>query len=852
MTPRRGNMSEGVSNMKTYQFSMPGGRWRSIIIVVLCIAMLVMLCTPYFTYGDVASNYASADGDDKILYGKTWVISGAEEGTDGYQKIAISADGKNSTLYTTNILRVNQNKAIAAFDAALANYNEIAGYVEKCDALKQQCKAEYDALVASTNAFADELKADMAANPAAVVEVVADAAYTETALSTDFNTVRKTVKDKLIAELTPAEAAADERQVDIDAANKQVSSAEKKLADAEKAFNTASTQLANAKAALDDAAKAVELAFSADATLAWADEDVNKYYDALIDAYPEEFKDAYANFVALDGFKALLGEKFPEESKAIQDSGEKKFADKLYSAKMGQMTKADLDKVNDKINKALRTAKIEEYKAENADELEKLTAEANEYAESQRDALTKKKAPDIDKEKESFKTTKSKDMIKALTAEIEATLRDELDKLDVSGKSEAQALAAKRAYVNEAIDKALTEKQAEFDANLAAAVDAEYTEEVYNAKVKELVDAEVAKAAAKKLDELLGKKVDSKYGKSYYMYVEALSDKEKAELYNEYAVDASTLGAEDRAVAGAAMKDILAGKMSGEARDEAVFGKLAEFKATSADAAKLANAAQKATEKAIKDGAEKNTVKKGNDDLAAIQKAQAAVDEIIAKYAPAPEEPAEGAEEAETEAEAPVEEAKPVYTAAEVARYARTDYINAELQAAIDADSKEPEVMETPCTVKYNKGTVTFTFANGKEKKSDFAVLTGYDGETELSLLGYVGFPYNHTGFSDEMAYKIKGFYINDVVLLPIVLMVLGIAGIVKGILSIFSSKKRFWGVGVCPAAAGLVGFIGYLASDFLKLGTPFTFHVVFYIVMLLFAALHIYLDFKAAKKAAK
>ena len=121
--------------MKTYSFTMNRSRWMSLLIAILCICMLIMLFSPYFTYGKDTTKLVpenavdskgkvTAQGDQDILYGRTWVLSGSDETQDGYRKIVVGTDGKNtSKVYSTNILRVNQQYAFTAFEECLKIYN---------------------------------------------------------------------------------------------------------------------------------------------------------------------------------------------------------------------------------------------------------------------------------------------------------------------------------------------------------------------------------------------------------------------------------------------------------------------------------------------------------------------------------------------------------------------------------------------------------------------------------------------------------------------------------------------------------------------------------------------------------
>ena len=95
------------------------------------------------------------------------------------------------------------------------------------------------------------------------------------------------------------------------------------------------------------------------------------------------------------------------------------------------------------------------------------------------------------------------------------------------------------------------------------------------------------------------------------------------------------------------------------------------------------------------------------------------------------------------------------------------------------------------------------------------------------------------------MTYRIENFYINDVVLIPIILLVLCIIGIVMCAL-----KKDKLSAGIVPAILGVVGVIGYLTSDFLKLGDKYTVHIILFAVIFVVAVLHIVLSAKKAKKA--
>ena len=563
--------------MKTYEIKMNRSRWTSLLIGILCILLVVMLCTPYFTYGKVTTSMVPADGDDKLLFGRTWTLNGVEEGTDGYQKIDIQDGKEKSTLYTTNILRVNQKATLATLTAAIDNYNEIATACEKSDEYLVACQGEMDAF----KAYYEGEKAN----------------YVPAAEGAEPN----------------------EAQAAFLALEKAYTNASKKLDEAIKMKDTANAQLVAAKAAVDQAYAAADKAFAQDASYAWVTETTAAYNDALLEAYPEEAKIGFAE-AKLDAFKTWLSEKYADEFATFEGK------------------------------KALNNF----YEAHN------------------------KTAEDYD--------------------------------------------------------------------------------EFFKANEVELTAEEIVTSAEK-------------------------------------------------------VKEVLAGKMSDADRDELVIGKLNGMKAVSAEAAAEAAAAQKATDAALKAGAQKQTSDKAKKDYDAIVKA-------FADYKVVPENDEE------------TEEAEP-YKAAEIAKL-KIDGFEKNFKA-IDSSIKEDTLMKSACTVKLKKGVLTIDFANGETKTDSFASYVNYDSEKTLSLLGYVGFPYNHDEFTTEAAYAIKDYYINDVVLLPIILGLLGVLGLVIAIL-----KRDSFGVGICPVLAGIIGIIGYCTSTFLKMGDRFTMHIIFYCILLVVGGLHL------------
>ena len=404
---------------------------------------------------------------------------------------------------------------------------------------------------------------------------------------------------------------------------------------------------------------------------------------------------------------------------------------------------------------------------------------------------------------------------------LEKAYNNAVKKLDDAAKMKDTA-NAQLAAAKDAVDQAYAA------CDLAYAQDASYawvteTTEAYNNALLEAYpeDAKIGFAEAK-LDAFktwLSEKYPDEFatfeGKKalnnfYDAHVKTAEDYEEVFKGNE-----AELTADEIVTSAEKVKEVLAGKMSDAARDELVLGKLAGMKADSAKAAAMAASAQKATDAALKAGSQKQTSDKAKKDLDAIVKA-------FVDY------------KVEEESE---EEAEP-YKAAEIAKL-KIDGFEKNFKAE-DGKVKEDELMKSACTVKLKKGVLTIDFANGETKTDSFASYVNYDSEKSLSLLGYVGFPYNHDEFTTEAAYAIKDYYINDVVLLPIILGLLGVLGLVIAIL-----KRDSFGVGICPVLAGIIGLIGYATSEFLKMGDKFTMHMIFYAILLVVGGIHLGLGIK-------
>ncbi len=456
------------------------------------------------------------------------------------------------------------------------------------------------------------------------------------------------------------------------------------------------------------------------------------------------------------------------------------------------------------------------------------TAEALEKAEEQAEAAnaTAENAEPAAEEKPAEE--KSKQLTDAETS-LKKMVKAVNDAKDNLAKAQ-EALVIAQEAVTAARNGAV--KTYEADASYAWITE---TEEAYNNAVDEAFKADYISGNTDRVRSELVAAAESKE-------LEALKKTRKAELKAEGITDSKevnkelekvTVSAEkkneiaasitDDAVAAEVEKqyaDYIA-NMLGEKKDGALNDKLNANKAKAAEGAKAAIEAMNNAEAAAKEG-EKTYQKKAEKAASDSEKELAKLQKTALELLP----------------ETVFEELANDYQAAEVAALQYEAY---------DNTSSEKAMMETEGKAKYNekKSTLSLTFANGDKIDTNFGASFGYNEIKHLSILGYVGFPYEVEDFSEEMTYRIENFYINDVVLIPIILLVLCIIGIVMCAL-----KKDKLSAGIVPAILGVVGVIGYLTSDFLKLGDKYTVHIILFAVIFAVAVLHIVLSAKKAKKA--
>ena len=455
---------------------------------------------------------------------------------------------------------------------------------------------------------------------------------------------------------------------------------------------------------------------------------------------------------------------------------------------------------------------------ETADELEKAEeqaeAAANATAENAEAVVEEKPAEDKPKQLTDAETSLKK-MVKAV-----ADAKENLEKAQAALVTAQEAVTAARngavkTYEADASYAWITETEEAYNNAVDEAFKADYisgntdrvrAELIAAAEEKELTDQKKARKA-----ELKG--TDAKEVEKELEKVALIAEK-KAEIAATITDDAVAAEVEKQ------YADYIA-NMLGEKKDGALNDKLNTNKAIAAEGAKAAIEAMNNAENAAKEG-EKTYQKKAEKAASDSEKELAKLQKTALELLP----------------ETVFEELAGDYQAAEVAALQYEAY---------DNTSSEKAMMETEGKAKYNekKSTLSLTFANGDKIDTPFGASFGYNEIKHLSILGYVGFPYEVEDFSEEMTYRIENFYINDVVLIPIILLVLCIIGIVMCAL-----KKDKLSAGIVPAILGVVGVVGYLTSDFLKLGDKYTVHIILFAVIFVVAVLHIVLSAKKAKKA--
>lgn len=313
---RQRRQSEGNLQMKTYEIKMNRSRWYSLIIGILCVAMIVVMLTPYFTYGKKTSEFVPVEGNQKMLFGKSWILNGYEtsevkiNGTsytiypEGYRALDIDDKGK-ATLSTSNVLRNNQVSALNAFVVCVDNYNEIAQAYEDSLSVQKEAADIYEEALRVHDEIVGKFEADKGLD-------------------------KKVVGSFDITEIeTKSEGDDTEEQADLKNVKQWLKNCSRRMDQINAYVAAGEAQLAVAEKAVMDAYEAVVTAYGLDVELPWIKEDTAKYNEFYKNAYIAEYNEAYVS-VANDDFKQFLANKYPEEYAAY--AGADKAMDRLYSA----------------------------------------------------------------------------------------------------------------------------------------------------------------------------------------------------------------------------------------------------------------------------------------------------------------------------------------------------------------------------------------------------------------------------------------------------------------------------------------------------------------------------------------
>ncbi len=737
-------------------------RLTTCIIAILLVAMVVVMCCPYFTYGKDASVFAPDAGYASFLGGK-WVISGTEPGQDGYKEIEIDSAVKTMTVNTTNAIRVNQINADAAVETAVAAYADVKAAYEAADEIDQQLAARAQ-LVEDIYAYINSITAENAVNDGLIfayfeseVEDAKVDAYKDAPLVLNAETIAKLQSD----------------------AKKSYDKLVKSIADAAEATDTIEGSLAQLQEAVNTAVEGAKKAYEADAAYAWVTEDLAIFNAAFDAANPQIRENIIAENIAavedLEVKKAEYDEALAktESAKAVYDAAyaeanakieaEKKAYDDAVAAGEAALAalKADYD-ANIKAGKAEVTAKLEVYAAA-INDANKALADLKAEFEGAEEA-------DIKEYNEKF-------------AEATESAEAEIAAAKAAYDEAAAANTAKAAELKAAYDKAVADQKAETEKVVAEAK--KVYDEAAAGIVKDYEDQKAEYNALKKISDAAKKAASAK--------VSLYSDEDVEELVY--------------AVAG-----------TNEELDNAVYSKLAEEKAKAAEGYAITAGVVKTSEDIVK----------------AVEKAKKASEKALKDF--------------DKELEKLVGFAKDLKDTNEYDIAAPAVEANAAPELVVpeyEKNNDEPALMTTAGKAKWNdkKNLLTLTFANGDEIETEFTSNVSYNGTKELSVLGYIGFPYNVPDFDMEMGYKIENYYINDVVLVPIALLILAVLGVIFCII-----KKDKMSAAFLPVAFALVGIFGYSFSNFMKLGDKFWTHMIGFIVVLVVAGLHIFLKSKEKK----
>lgn len=124
-----------------------------------------------------------------------------------------------------------------------------------------------------------------------------------------------------------------------------------------------------------------------------------------------------------------------------------------------------------------------------------------------------------------------------------------------------------------------------------------------------------------------------------------------------------------------------------------------------------------------------------------------------------------------------------------------------------------------------------------------FMPFWSYDGMS-TSIQAYIWYPSDHAPLETYLAGEIDGYTINNILIMPILVLVTSVAGIV---LCLIKSGEP-WS-GLLPLVCGIAGLWGYLFKPAYRLGGNWVLHLIVCIALAVVAALRIYFQVKEEAK---
>lgn len=115
--------------------------------------------------------------------------------------------------------------------------------------------------------------------------------------------------------------------------------------------------------------------------------------------------------------------------------------------------------------------------------------------------------------------------------------------------------------------------------------------------------------------------------------------------------------------------------------------------------------------------------------------------------------------------------------------------------------------------------------------------------EETVSISAYVWFPSNHNNVTKMLEAEFEGYSINNLIAGPVLVLVLGAAGLVLCVL-----KREYALTALMPAACGAAGLWGYLSKPYFRLGEHWMLHVALCAAMLIVAVVSLATNLRKSK----